>query len=37
MVAYTLRAIAEVKHVGVAEMCAAVTAAGERAFGPWPR
>jgi TatD DNase family protein len=36
MVAYTLRAIAEVKHVGVAEMCAAVTAAGERAFGPWP-
>ena len=36
MVAHTLRAIAEVKHVGVAEMCAAVTAAGERAFGPWP-
>ena len=37
MVAHTLRAIAEVKHVDVAEMCAAVTAAGERAFGPWPR
>ncbi len=37
MVAHTLRAIAEVKHVGVADMCAAVTAAGERAFGPWPR
>jgi TatD DNase family protein len=37
MAAHTLRAIAEVKHVGVAEMCAAVTAAGERAFGPWPR
>jgi TatD DNase family protein len=36
MVAHTLRAIAEVKHVGVAELCAAVTAAGERAFGPWP-
>ena len=35
MVAHTLRAIAEVKHVGVAEMCAAVTAAGERAFGRW--
>jgi len=37
MVAHTLRAIAEIKHVGVADMCAAVTAAGERAFGPWPR
>jgi TatD DNase family protein len=37
MVAHTLRAIAEVKHVDVAEMCAAVTAAAERAFGPWPR
>jgi len=36
MVAHTLRAIAEIKHVGVADMCAAVTAAGERAFGPWP-
>jgi TatD DNase family protein len=35
MVAHTLRAIAEIKQVGVAEMCAAVTAAGERAFGPW--
>jgi TatD DNase family protein len=35
MVAHTLRAIAEVKHVDVAELCAAVTAAGERAFGPW--
>jgi TatD DNase family protein len=37
MVAHTLRAIAEIKHVDVAEMCAAVTAAGDRAFGPWPR
>jgi TatD DNase family protein len=37
MVAHTIRAIAEVKHVDVAELCAAVTAAGERAFGPWPR
>jgi TatD DNase family protein len=37
MVAHTLRAIAEVKHVDVAEMCAAVTAAGELVFGPWPR
>jgi TatD DNase family protein len=35
MVAHTLRAIAEVKHVDVAELCAAVTAAGERAFGRW--
>jgi TatD DNase family protein len=35
MVAHTLRVIAEVKHVDVAELCAAVTAAGERAFGPW--
>jgi TatD DNase family protein len=35
MVAYTLRTIAEVKQVGVAELCAAVTAAGERAFGPF--
>ena len=37
MVAHTLRAIAEIKHVEVVDMCAAVTAAGERAFGPWPR
>jgi len=37
MVAHTLRAVAEVKHVGVAEMCSAVSAAAERAFGPWPR
>jgi TatD DNase family protein len=37
MAAYTLRAVAEVKHVDVAEMCAAVTAAAGRAFGPWPR
>ena len=35
MVALTLRAIAEVKQVGVAELCDAVTTAGERAFGPW--
>jgi TatD DNase family protein len=35
MVAHTLRAIAEVKHVDLAELCAAVTATGERVFGPW--
>jgi TatD DNase family protein len=34
-VANTLRALAEVKQVGVPELCSAVTAAGERAFGPW--
>jgi TatD DNase family protein len=37
MVAHTLRAVAEIKHVDVAGLCAAVTAAAERAFGPWPR
>jgi TatD DNase family protein len=36
MVAYTLRAIAEVKHVDVADLCAAVTATGTRLYGPWP-
>ncbi len=34
-VAHTLRAIAEVKGMDVAELCAAVTATGERVFGPW--
>jgi TatD DNase family protein len=37
MVAHTLRAIAEVKQMDVAELCAAVTATGERVFGPWAR
>ena len=36
MVAHTVRAIAEVKQMDVAEVCAAVTATGERVFGPWP-
>ncbi len=35
-VAHTLRAIAEVKGMDVAELCAAVMATGERVFGPWP-
>jgi TatD DNase family protein len=35
MVAHTVRFLADVKQVGVEEMCALVTAAGERAFGPW--
>jgi TatD DNase family protein len=37
MVAYTLRALAEVKEVDVADLCAAVIATGERVLGPWPR
>jgi TatD DNase family protein len=36
MVAHTLRALAEVKQVAVADLCAAVTATAQRAFGPWP-
>ncbi len=36
MVAYTLRCIAEVKQLDVAELCAAIAATGERVFGPWP-
>ncbi len=35
MVAYTLRAIAKVKHLDVADLCAAVTATGARLYGPW--
>jgi TatD DNase family protein len=35
MVAYTVRCLAEVKQLAVAEMCAAVTATGARMFGPW--
>lgn len=35
MVAHTLRCIAEVKQMDVAELCAAITATGERVFGPW--
>jgi TatD DNase family protein len=34
--AHTLRAVAEVKGMDVAELCATVTATGERVFGPWP-
>jgi TatD DNase family protein len=33
--AHTLRALAEVKGMNVADMCAAVMATGERVFGPW--
>jgi TatD DNase family protein len=34
-VAHTLRAVAEVKAMDVAELCAAVTATAERVFGAW--
>jgi len=33
--AHTLRAIAELKGLAVAELCGLVTATGERVFGPW--
>ncbi len=35
MTAHTVRCLAEVKQVSVADMCALVTATGERMFGPW--
>jgi len=34
-VAHTLRAVAEVKGIDVAEFCTTVMATGERVFGPW--
>jgi TatD DNase family protein len=34
-VAHTLRAVAEVKGMNVADLCAAVMMTGERVFGPW--
>ena len=36
-VAHTVRAIAEVKRVDVADLCATIMATGERVFGPWRR
>jgi TatD DNase family protein len=35
MVAHTVRCLAGVRQVGVADMCELVTATGERMFGPW--
>ena len=35
MVAHTVRALAAIKQVGVADLCAQLTATGERMFGPW--
>ena len=35
LAAYTARCLAEVKDMDVAELCAQVTATGERLYGPW--
>ena len=35
MTAYTLRCLAEVKGMALADLCDAVTATAERTFGPW--
>ncbi len=35
LAAHTLRALADVKQIAVGDMCALVTATGERMFGPW--
>jgi TatD DNase family protein len=35
MTAYTLRCLAEVKGMALADLCDAVTATAERIFGPW--
>jgi TatD DNase family protein len=34
-VAHTVRALAGIKQIGVADLCAQLTATGERMFGPW--
>jgi TatD DNase family protein len=35
MAAHTLRCLAAVKQIDIAQLCALVTATGERVFGPW--
>jgi len=35
MVAHTVRALADIKQIGVADLCGQLTATGERMFGPW--
>jgi TatD DNase family protein len=35
MVAHTVRCLASIKQTSVEEMCALLTATGERVFGPW--
>ena len=34
-VAHTVRALADIKQIGVADLCAQLTATGERMLGPW--
>ena len=34
-VAHTVRALAAIKQLDVAELCAVIEATGERVFGPW--
>ncbi len=35
MAAHTVRALAGIKQIGVADLCAQLAATGERMFGPW--
>lgn len=35
LIPYTVRAMAEYKGVGLAELCTAIAANGDRVFGPW--
>jgi len=35
LAAHTVRALADIKQTGVADLCAQLTATGERMFGPW--
>jgi TatD DNase family protein len=35
LAAHTVRALAGIKQIGVADLCAQLTATGERMFGPW--
>ena len=35
LAAHTVRALADIKQIGVADLCAQLTATGERMFGPW--
>ena len=35
LAAHTVRALADIKQIGVVDLCAQLTATGERMFGPW--
>ena len=35
LAAHTVRALADIKQIGVADLCAQLSATGERMFGPW--